>query len=376
MDIDWNFGDGNSASETGVADTSQTHTYTATGSFDVTVNISNIKSFKFNQTQVCVQERITGFGILFPTASYVEVGVPSALRLGMTKGSDYTCTLSFDDGIGPTPDIRTTDESSTPPNTDYSYTFSSAGDYTVSAICENGIVGATAMDSLTTRGVERPDGLALDPPGAEAGQPFRIYVTWTSGTDLTLDVTYNGNSVNMQFINGERKARSDVMPATSTGRVPVTVTLSNVISSEVLNVDFAIEIEITNLVITCNFLSEIITSLPSPNVVIPTNSDVECSVTMQDGTSVTLTIIWGDSASYNHSVAVGDSWASDPAPDPITHSFMTPDICSMTVIVGNGFGSFRRDYIVNVMTSVNNVEINGVSPIEFTPPANVTFTWR
>ena len=323
-----------------------------------------------------MQERIAGFGISFPTSSYVEVGVASALRLGMTAGSDYTCTLTFEK-VGSTSDVRNTDMSSTPPNTDYSYTFSSAGDYEVTAICDNDIVGGTASDTLSTRGVERIAGLALDPPGAEVGQPYRIYVTWTSGTDLTLGLTFDGNNIPMEFIDGERKAMSEVRQAeTSTGRFPVVVTLSNVIGPEVLNIDFSIEVEITGLTVVCDFLNEIPSSLPAPNVVIPTNSDVNCSVTMQTGTSVTVSIDWGDgSTPYAHAVGIGNSWASNPAP-PDMHSFTTPAICSMSVIVENGFGRNLIEYTVNVMTSVDNVILNPVSPKEFTPPTSFTFTWR
>ena len=229
---------------------------------------------------MCVQERITNFVISFPTAGYVEVGVPSALQLGMAAGSDYTCTLTFEE-IGSSSEVRTTDVTATPPNTDYSYTFTNAGNYQVTAVCQNGIVGGTATDVLTTRGVERITGLALDPPGAEVGKQYRINVIWTGGTDLTLSLTYDGSDVPMTFIDGEKRAISEIRQAGSTtGRFPVVVTLTNQFGPEVLNIDFAIEVEITGLVLNCNFLSEIASALPAPNVVIPTNSDVNCSITM------------------------------------------------------------------------------------------------
>lgn len=371
-DIHWDFGDGSTADETGVTATSQTHTYTSIGTFDLKVNISNIKSFKFNQTQVCVEERITGFGISLPS-SYVEVGVASPLRLEMASGSDYTCTLTFNDGKTDT--IRTTDDIATPPNTDYMYTFPKAGHYTVTAVCANGI--GTVTDTLTTTAVERIVGLALNPPGAMAGVNFRITVIWTSGTDVTLILNYDGAPITMTVNEQTRTAVSGIMAGTVTGKHPVSVVMSNSINTETLDMDFSIEIAITKPSVTCNFLSEITTNLPAPNVVIPTNSGVECHVTMEDGTSVHLIITWGDgSSSYTHSVADGDPWSSNPAPDPITHSFTAPDICSMSVVLENGFSSYTFTYIVNVMTSVDNVEINPVSPVEFTPPASVTFAFR
>ena len=372
VNIDWNFGDAGLASETAVSDTSQTYTYTSIGTFNLTVNISNSKSFKYNKTQVCVQERITDFAITTPL-TYVEVDAPSTVNLGMTSGSDYTCTLTFNDGQSDT--VVTTDELSTPPNSDYMYTFTSSGDYTITAVCTNGIGSATSV--MTTTAVERIMGVSLNPPGAMAGVDFQINVIWNSGSQVALTLVYDNNAVYTEVDEFTRSALSEVMPGTSTGKHLVTVTLTNPVNSVVLDMNFTIEIAITNPLIICDFLNEITMDPPQSYIVIPTYSDVNCYVSMDDGTSVELTVTWGDlSAMYVHKVADGDPWSSDPAPDPISHSFTTPGTCSMSVLVSNAFNSYQMNYIVMVMTSVDNVEINPVSPVAFTPPANVTFTFR
>ena len=348
--------------------TSQIHTYTTTGTFVVTYNISNAISFKANQTEVCIQERITGLDISFPL-SYVEVNVEAALNLGMTSGSDYVCTLIFNDHV------VTIYEAEVPANSNFMYNFTSSGAYTVNAECSNGIGSDT--DTLSTTALERITGLALDPPGAMADTDFIIKVIWTTGSDLNLTLTYDSLPIAMTINAASRFALSGVMTGGPTGKHPVSVTVANIISTEVLNIDFTIEIAITNHLISCNFLSEITLSQPQSEVVIPTNSDVECHISMDDGTSVALTIVWGDaSGDYTHLVADGDPWSSNPAPDPISHSFVTPETCYMSVTIANAYSSFQMDYVVMVMTSVDNVEINPVAPAEFTPPATFVFTFR
>ena len=90
---------------------------------------------------------------------------------------------------------------------------------------------------------------------------------------------------------------------------------------------------------------------------------------------MTVTIDWGDgSTPYAHAVGIGDEWAVNPAP-PVLHSFTTPAVWSMRVIVENGFGTHPTEYTVNVMTSVDNVILDNVAPQEFIPPAIFTFNW-
>ena len=353
--------------------TAQTHTYTSTGKFNLTITISNSRSFKNNETEVCVQEEITNLA-LTTAMSYVEKGALSGINLGMTSGSHYTCKLTISDGQSN--DVVYTDDTSTPPNTNYMYTFTTAGDYTITAECSNDINTATA--ELSTTAIERISGLALDPPGAMAGDDFQINVVWSTGSQVSLTLNYDGNSKQYTIDPSGKSALSELIPGTGlTGKHPISVTATNIINSETLDMNFTIEVGIINPSISCDFLSEITMNPPVSYVVIPTNSSVSCQVDMDNGTSVELTVEWGDgSAQFQHVVAEGDSWHSDPYTAPIPHTFTTPGTCDMYVLVANAFNSSLVPYTVKVMTSVDNVEMNNVLPVEYTPPAIVIFIFR
>lgn len=364
----WDFGNGDNNITYSTTDV--LYTYTSTGNFNLTVNITNAMSFKSNVTTVCVQERITGLS-LSTVGSPVEVGVNTSVAVTMATGSDYTCEFRYT-----YPDSSVVTETCTEINCPaYSYIFNIAGNMVVYVNCSNSL---SWMDgSVSVVAMERITGAALTPPGATANVPFNIVLSWTTGTDVSVQLWYDSVVEVMTIDSPNRQAVSSSKTEAVTGLHNVTYILSNAFdpSPAPVNTIFAIEVAITNPVIDCVFLS--VSKYVGTNnnqAVIPANSDVSCTVDMDAGTSVVIDFLYNDGGPDDQfSAGVGVAWSANTITFPVIHTFTNTGFFPFQVKVSNGFNSFTEDFPVWVMVSVDGVQLNPQAPETFYPPASVTF---
>lgn len=358
----WDFGNGDTT--TTYSTTLVSYTYTVTGSYNMSVNITNAKSHKYNTTTVCVEERITGLTLTTPS-NIVEIGVSTNVNIGMTTGSDFNCDLSFSYADS----TVFTDTTST---NVYAHNFPKNGNVTIYTNCSNNI---NWMDgSLVVQAMERITGDGLTPPGGTANEPFSITLSWVTGTEVQVQLWYDNVEETMTIDEANKQATSPLKTESVTGLHNVTYIISNALdpSPAPVSVVFAIEVAIANAVVTCNFL-------PAPKyvntnqAVINQGSNVSCTVSMDAGTSVVVDFKYGDGGDQQFSVGLGVPWSANTIPFPISHTFTTPGFFAFEVELSNGFNSTSQAFPVWVMVGVDGVQLNPQPPETFYPPATVIF---
>lgn len=369
--LEWNFdSDINIEDDT----VSTVYTYTSHGTYNLTVNITNGISYKFNHTLLCVEERITGL-TLNTLVSAVEVNAATYIDVSMTAGTNYTCVFQLTTVAGTTSVSKTDTDS-----LQFNHVFEEAGDITISISCSNSI--STVSISSDGRAVERLTNVAMAPPGAVVEQDFQLLLAWETGTDVTLSsFTYDAIDVAMTINETLKEALSNyVINEDTTGLHIISYTISNAINSiSVPNTSFAIEIEITNPVINCMFVNPSTAIGDSTDSVISVDTGVECTVDMDAGTGVVITVDFDDGTSNNvQTAASGETWELAKAGFtlPITHTFTTSGYFKMSLMLSNGYNSVVEHYPVWVMIGVQDV--NMVCPIptvRFDPPATLNFNF-
>jgi hypothetical protein len=367
--VAWDFGNGQ---QSGTDLDTPTNTYLTTGSYNISVNISNAVSFKFNYTTITVEETITGLVVNSP-GSIIEVDAVTTIDVGMTSGSDYVCDFEFSYDDGSTISLQRTELE----GLIFDHTFTVAGSLTLNVNCSNHLGSEQA--SVTSQAVEPLTTVALTPPGAKAGDEFYFLLTWVKGTDVTLlTFKYDGVDIPMVVNNTLRHARS-VDPRTEmvTGSHTIEYQLQNPLGSvSVPSTDFVIEIEMSNVVVDCFFPNES-QAVSSEYIIIPLGTDVRVTVGMDAGTSVAIDIDFGDSNTVSQSASTGMPWATaEPTFGfPIVHTFSVAGYYQIEVKVGNSFSTVINTYTTAVMVGVDNTEINSVVPVRFEPPAVLNFTF-
>ena len=358
--------------EFGTADTNITYsstdvhyTYLVTGTFNLTVNITNAKSFKSNTTTICVEEQIQGLSLSLP--AIVELGVVTNIPITMTAGSDFNCEFS----------ITNSDSSiiTTFASTDIPHTFTIPGSVAVHVNCSNNI--NWMEDTVVVIAMERITGVALTPPGAIANVPFNVILTWTTGTDVSVTLWYDSVEEVITVDQNTKQAVSPSKTESVTGLHNVTYIISNPLdpSPPAVHAVFAIEVAISNPVMTCTFTNLIKTvGTNDEQAVIPLNSDVQCEVDMDEGTSVVVEMKYNNGETDDqYSVGVGVAWSANSFTFPLTHTFSIAGFSAFELQVSNGFNSFTESFPVWVMVGVNGVQLNPQPPETFYPPASVTF---
>lgn len=319
---------------------------------------------------MCVQETITGLA-LSSVSDPVEVGMATDIMISMDTGSHYSCEFTFVNSDTSVETGSITDAAWL----NYTHTFTVPGSVTVYANCSNSI---SLMDStIFVMAMERITGYALSPPGAMSNVPFHIVLAWTTGTHVQIQLWYDGVEQTMVIDEVTRQATSPQMSESVTGLHNVSYTITNDLESAPFSVDtlFSIEIAITNPSIVCTF-SGLIKYVGSNNdqAVIPEGSSVECTISMDAGTSVVIDMVYNDgSPEDQYNVGIGVPWSSNALSFPLTHTFATAQFCAFHVTVSNGYNSFTENFPVWVMVGVDGVQLNPQAPETFYPPASVTF---
>jgi len=351
--------------------------YALAGPYNVRINISNPFSWQANMTTLCVQDLV--FDVALNVTTGVEVGVSNAIQLSMTTGSHYTCVITI------------TNEDSTfaivtrthlDPDV-FFYTFSFSGTIQITMTCSNDI--STETWTNTVNATERISGVALTPPGAQQNKEFQIVLTWITGSDVALQLWYDGVEQTMEIDAATRTARSGFRIETAMDTHNITYFISNTLdpTPPLVSVLFGIVVKITSPNIICTlggFIKNVVYQ-GQQVAVVPLGSVISCDVTMTYGTGVTLEIDWGYFGAYE--TASNDltvAWDGSPlqATFPRSHVFLQQQFGIVKVKVSNSFNSYKKEFPVWVMvppTGITLMPNPTDNPKIFAPPADVWFNF-
>ena len=365
----WTFGDTQTTEVTSGSLTQVQHQYNLASTYNVSVNISNSLSFKYNMTTVCVQQRITDLAYDIPQISpgIVEMNIFITTTITMSAGTDYTCQITFNLADGTTVVTSLTELT----GLNYIIEVIVPGIFTVTTYCVNSINDATYTQSL--KAVEPITGVGLAPAGALVGFEFQVIVEWATGSGVSLSVTYDSEPQVMTVYDSDRRALSATKPADVASTHTVQITISNEISTQSVTEQFDIEEQTSGVVIDCTYQSQLSTSQTSSYVVIGVGSYVTCSATVTSGTNVEFIVNWNDGTTpiYTDSITTASSWSVNEQ-----NTFNSPQICNISVTVQNSLSEVTKYFPILVTVGVDGIFLNNVSFVIFTPPAEVTFTWN
>jgi len=374
INVDWGDNDTTSIFST----TTLIKNYALPGPFSVSINISNPLSWQSNTTTLCVQDLITGVALNITTG--VEVSVSNALELSMISGSHYTCVITITNQDNTVETVNITHLESNV----FSHTFSVWGRVYITMTCSNDI--STDTWTNTVIATERITGVALSPPGAQQNKEFQIVLTWVTGSDVTLQLWYDGVEQTMTIDAATRTAKSGFRTETSLDTHNITYLISNPLdpTPPLVSVLFGIVVKITSPDIFCNFgtLIKKVVYREQEVAVVPLSSDITCDVTMTYGTGVTLDIDWGYfGANFTASNDLPIPWDGSDLQRiilPITHTFLQQQFCIVKVRVSNPFNSYEEEFPVWVMVPPTGITLTPNPPDNpkiFAPPADVWFNF-
>ncbi|KAL4239265.1 hypothetical protein ACF0H5_000082 [Mactra antiquata] len=363
----WDFGNGFQHSQ--VSPGLYQYAYPAIGTYNLTANISNAASFKFNFTTVCVQEKINDFSLL--TSGGVEVNVLETINITMSSGTNFSCDFKITDSNGVVDQYTVSESLSIP------YTFPVASLYTIAVNCSNNINHVSDVKTVTA--VERITNPALTPQGAIVNSYFKFVLTWATGSGVQINhFTVDGVAIVMEIDHVNKIAKSkNSYQRTTTGAIAVTYEISNSLSTitEPSGI-FVIEVAITNADIVCQFPSRLNPVNSDNLVVLPMGGSTYCTATMTDGSSVQVMGDWGDGLPTIYAGTSGEPWSttSGSIPFPVDHTYGVPGTFDMTFSVSNNYSGISEAWTVMVMQGVTGISLHAYNDtVRFDPPAVMMF---
>ncbi|GFR66289.1 polycystin 1-related, partial [Elysia marginata] len=298
-----------------------THTFSSRGPYQVNVTVYNSVSFKENTTDVIVEDEVLGLtASTTPTGENTgeTQGTLTQITLGLTSGSDYVCTWDFGDGTS----IENTNEAELSAISFIKpHLYLSAGTYTVSVTCANNV---SSQSVTTTAQVEATiTNLRLTSEGANKGDDF--YIRWEvdAGTDITFNLTFDGNLITTHNEYDPLKWQSDLQPGRGVSVIPLTLTASNLVSSAAININFKILTAIVNPTFTSATLNA------------TSGESITFTADMDAGSDVTITVAYKDGTSDSHVMTPSTEWAS---PVTFTHAYHNGGIFEVEATFANAEG--------------------------------------
>ncbi|KAK3750741.1 hypothetical protein RRG08_022221 [Elysia crispata] len=322
------------------------HTFSSRGQYQVNVTVYNSVSFKENTTDVIVEDEILGLS----ASTVVQAqGTPSEITLVLSSGSDYTCTWDFGDGGA----VQNTDEAELNGlGLKKAHLYLSAGTYTVTVTCANNV---SSQSTTTLAQVQQSiTNLRMTSEGANKGDDF--YIRWEvdAGTDITFQLTFDGDIITTHTEYQTNKWQSDLQPGRPVSDIPLTLTATNLISSDSLSVNFKILTAIVNPTFT------------STTVNASSGESIAFIADMEAGSDLTVTVAFGDGNSNSYTIPPNTDW---PGAYTFGHTFYNGGIFQVTATFANSEGSYIRIHTVSVLVGVQSITCELPEFALYYPPA-------
>ncbi|XP_071797300.1 polycystin-1-like [Asterias amurensis] len=354
----WDFGDGTSHRQVIPQDTRDfniSHKYNKVGTYDVSLNLSNLVSYQVLIGTVIVLEPIRG--IEFDIGSITaEVSANITLWILPTSGSSITYNIDYGDGCI---DNRFQDQ---PQNESFIFSYDAPGTYVLTIHAWNNL--SSILSNHTEIRVLYPvRGLSLEVcdgilyPGLitfyisidnGVPSPSEMECTWEWGTG---EPSQKMNDVIIQ--DSLRLAENHVYHG---GHFLVDLNCSNALGRVNLKTEIDVFENITDLEIFCHAL------------VVGVDSKITFEVSMKSGSLVEYLVQFGDGQHENRSVLM----ASKTKIQMFQHTFDTPGTFHPSVSASNRVGSSNATFAIEVMHSTYTLELSSDSPMKL-PDSLITF---
>ncbi|XP_076459182.1 polycystin-1-like [Babylonia areolata] len=330
-------------------DQSKAFTYGTKGTYNLTVTVANAVSSKTNQTEVIVQDKVTGLDVAQATAPAAE---PYSFQITLTGGSDYTCTWTFGDGQTATSDETTTPATGSP--VAFTHTYATKGDKAFEVTCANEVSSMTK--AFTQKVQERIVGLALAQQGQDTEASLQVPWKVATGSDIIWSVTLNGAPINVDTAASNPNGHSWVSQAMglmSSGVYTVGVSGTNDLGTESITESY----ELTTAIADFDALSSTYNTT--------TGTEVEFTVSMSKGSDVNVTVVYQDDTVFT---TVYSDW---PGTQVYKHVYTNGGRFPVAVTAWNAAGAFSKTLEVLILAGVYGIMMRSPDFALYSPPSYI-----
>ncbi|XP_013386314.1 uncharacterized protein LOC106155845 [Lingula anatina] len=342
----WTISNGNTVT---VSEPTFVHTFSLSGTYNVTVRAFNALTDKTNFTVVTVLDPVTSVHV--STDSHGEMFKAHGITFNTTGGTDYKCTIDFGDSTTPETILGS---AALLTGASISHMYNTSGIFVVNVTCFNlaSSVSATATVLLG----EVVTGLRLLKEGGGVNQLHYIEFEVATGTDLEFELFINGTQYSVEYNALSKQGRwASPIQSPSVTVTNVTLRAFNDFSQDVISVDFTIDEAI------------MYPTLVSSNLYALVEDEVFFTLRIEGGTSVKLEFDFNDGTTFLFTTPPRSSWIEAVPTQEITrnHSFSRGGTYSVTVTVYNGVGNHTLTKEIHVLTPIANVSLSTNSPVSF-----------
>lgn len=343
----WQFGDGKNATTMQLC---VSHVYTDAREYTLRVHAFNKLSEKSNSSTIIAMTPLKDLKFEADPKNVME---KFDINVTLGAGTNYSCSLYCDSAT-----YYVLSDSQIPGVVSLCR-YSLAGVKSVLVRCENPLGTLDFRGSLTV--AEPVGGLKLLKEGANLvdGEDFAIEFSIDTGTDVEYELKYGPSEIILQVTFDPTTKTGKSLPISippKPGVHPVIITVWNSLSREELVANFTIEKAVSGL--------EVALSAEQP-IKIRAGGNITTDVTVNDGTSVTLIIDWGDRENYTYSTPTLAVWSEVVDGGKITkdHTYNSGGVFTLTVTAKNAFNEIVKSYTVDVVVFIENLVLTSDSPV-------------
>lgn len=323
------------------------HTFTAIGSYEVTVFASNPISNATYTLVINVVNLVTN-PVFFSSSLYTFqsasiVGKNAEFLFTVTSGSGYTCRVNYGDGSI----LNFNDLVVNYNGTVFTHLYNREGSFSVSIYCENLFSNATYLVTHYTQ----YEILNLKVPlnGAFRNVPFSIQFTISSGSSPSFTMFYNNmQDYGISYDSNSKIGYSSSKSASSSGLFDLNITATNLVSRMSLSQKFEIGSIIRDPVF--NVLTTGFADLKFHY-----GTTLNFKVHMTDGSNVRLQFFFGEESDLqvaNTDLTIVGDWNAEY---PKSYLHVDPGDYRVYVNISNAFGSFVLSHSISVVSTVNDL---------------------
>ncbi|CAH8676554.1 unnamed protein product [Schistosoma rodhaini] len=277
----WDFGDG-TVQETTSVKTVQ-HIYTAVGIYNLTVNISNSIQYKIITQNITVLKKTEFNGI--QGNYFAELNELTTIKLNIT-GKRFICSWYING-------ILTKNDNMT----QFDYKHIQNGVVVWNVTCQTPAIAVSKK--LEQFVLERFTGLSLVTKSLQVAKPTQIVFTFITGNNLTAQLIFFNQVLNTSIDYVQKTITSELVSEPQTASVNYSLWITNPLGSNLTTgqIQFDVPVLGMNVQVQPNYVGL------SENLIF--------RVSFQEGTSIILTVDYGDGEVIQQSAMQLQTWPSD-----------------------------------------------------------------
>ncbi|CAH8632375.1 unnamed protein product [Schistosoma intercalatum] len=315
----WDFGDGTVQKTTSVKMVQKT--YSTAGNYNLTVNISNSIQYKIIVQNVSVIDKFEFNEI--QGNQFTELNGLTTLKLNLS-GNRFICSWYLNGVLSKNDSM-----------TQFDYMHIQSGVVVWNVTCRTPV--ETISRKLEQFVIERFTGLSLVTKSLQVAKPAQIVFTFITGNNLTCQLTFFNQILNTRIDYVQKTITSELVSESQIASVNYSLWTTNPISSNLTTGQILFDAPVLgmNIQVEPNYAG------PSQNMIF--------RVSFQEGTSIILTVNYGDGEVIQQSAMQLQTWPKDYQ---LTKKYLNAGEYTVTFSASSGGNTENRTVTVYVVDKI------------------------